>query len=164
MGVLEVDVIKSFARSADLGNSVWYMGHLLTFLATGEDTNWHFTLIEARAVRGGEPPPHIHHLEDELYFVLEGEVTFFVGEETYEAGPGSTVFLPRGVPHWFTLNSETARTLILLTPAGLEGYFRALAEPARALTLPPPPEKPYDLAEVATVAERYGVQFLAGGR
>lgn len=148
-------------RRRGLGRSLWYMGHLLTILASGQDTDGRFSLVEAEAAPGQEPPPHLHHREDEAYYVLEGDAVFDVGGERFVATPGDFVFLPRGVAHSFQIAGPRARVLILVSPAGFEGYFRDLGEPARALTLPPPPERPYDMAVVAGVAQRYGIEFVA---
>ena len=68
---------ESLAVSAgrqSLDRSVWYNGSLMTFLATGEDSHGQFALIEAVARKGNVPPAHIHHREDEIFYVLEGEV------------------------------------------------------------------------------------------
>src|SRR6516164_10765175 len=68
-----------------LEQSVWYSGHLLTFLATGEDTQGEFALIALSSRKGNVPPPHIHHREDETFYVLEGEMTFSAGGGTIKA-------------------------------------------------------------------------------
>lgn len=147
-------------RRPVVGESLWYMGHLFTFLADGDSTGGGYSLIEALASRGGEPPPHLHRAEDEAYYLLDGEATFFVGDQRLEAGSGSFVFLPRGLPHSFRLHSPTLRTLIFLFPSGLEGYFRTFSQPAEALTLPPPPEAPYDTTRIVEVGAQYEVEWL----
>jgi quercetin dioxygenase-like cupin family protein len=101
-----------------LDRSVWYNGSLMTFLATGEDTHGQFALIEAVARRGNVPPPHIHHREDETFYVLEGEVVVSVGDRTIRGTAGTMFFLPRDVAHSFTIESEQSRMLILLLPRG----------------------------------------------
>ena len=146
-------------RRRGLGRSLWSMGHLVTILASGEDTGGRFSLVEVEAAPGQEPPRHVHHHEDEAYYVLEGGGVFDAGGERFVAAPGDFVFLPRGVPHSFAIAGPRARVLILLTPAGSEGLFRDLGEPARALTLPP--ERPYDMAVIANAAERYGIEWVA---
>ena len=143
-----------------LDRSVWYNGSLMTFLATGEDTHGQFALIEAVARRGNVPPPHIHHREDEIY-VLEGEVVVSVGDRTIKGTSGTMFFLPRDVPHSFTIESEQSRMLILLTPAGLEGWFKEFSVPAPAMTLPPAGEPEYrELQSILEAAPRYGIEFV----
>ena len=78
---------------------------------------------------GTEPPLHVHAHEDEAYLVLNGRMTFQVGDERIDAEPGSFVFLPRGVPHGFAVRSEVARAVLLLTPGGLEASSTAGASP-----------------------------------
>ena len=144
-----------------LDRSVWYNGSLMTFLATGEDTEGRFALIEAVSRKGNAPPPHIHHREDETFYVLEGEITVSVGDRTIKATPGTMVFLPRGVAHSFAIESEQLRMLILATPAGLEGWFKQFSVPAPAMTLPPPAETPYsEIQKMLAAAPDYGLEFV----
>ncbi len=142
--------------------SVWYSGWLLTFLATGEETNGQFALIEEIGRKGQSvvPPPHVHTREDECFFVVEGAITCYVGDETVHVPAGSFVLLPRGVPHRYELVSEEVRLLNLCVPAGFEGVFRALSEPAAALTLPPAPDGPPDIPQLLAAAADHGVEIL----
>lgn len=142
-----------------LKESVWYTGWLLTFLATGEDTQGRFALIEAVTRKGNTPPPHIHHREDESFYILEGEITASIGGQTIKGTPGTLIFGPRNVAHSFEILSEEVRMLILLTPAGLEGYFKECSVPAPTMTLPPPAEVPYgDIQKLIAVAQKYGIE------
>lgn len=144
-----------------LDRSVWYNGALMTFLATGEETRGQFALIEAVGRRGNVPPAHIHHREDEIFYVLEGEIVASVGDRTIKGTPGTMIFLPRDVRHSFTVVSEQFRMLILVTPAGLEGWFREFSVPAPATTLPPADEPGYgDVQTMLETAPRYGLEFV----
>ena len=151
-----------FARERhSLNDSVWYNGSLLTFLATGEDTQGQFSLLEIVGRKGNVPPPHIHHREDEIFYVLEGELTVSVGDRVIKATPGTMAFLPRNVQHSFTIDSEQGRILVLLTPAGLEGWFKEFSVPAPAMTLPPADEPPYgEVQRMLEAAPRYGIEFV----
>jgi quercetin dioxygenase-like cupin family protein len=143
-----------------LDRSVWYNGSLMTFLATGEETHGKFALIEAVSRKGNDPPPHIHRREEEIFYVLEGEVVFSIGDRTIKGTPGTMIFLPRDVRHSFTIESEQARMLILVTPAGLEGWFKEFSMPAPAMTLPPANEPGYqDVQRMLEAAPRYGLDF-----
>src|SRR5215813_10829709 len=93
--------------------SVWYSGWLLTFLATGEETNGQFALMEQVARKGNVPPRHIHHRED----------------ETIRATAGTMVFAPRDVAHSFTIDSEQVRMLVMVAPAGAESFFKECSVP-----------------------------------
>jgi quercetin dioxygenase-like cupin family protein len=144
-----------------LEQSVWYSGWLLTFLATGEDTQGQFALQEQVGRKGNVPPPHIHHREDETFYVAEGEMTFFIGDRTIKATPGTMVFAPRHVVHSFSIDSEQVRILVLNTPAGIEGFFKELSVPAPSMTLPPPAEIPYsEKQKMMALAPKYGCEFV----
>jgi quercetin dioxygenase-like cupin family protein len=143
-----------------LDRSVWYNGWLMTFLATGEETQGKFALIEAVGRRGNVPPPHVHHREDEIFYVLEGEIVVSVGDRTIKGTPGTMIFLPRDVRHSFTIESEHARMLILVTPAGVERWFKEFSVPAPAMRLPPANEPGYqDVQRMLEAAPNFGLDF-----
>ena len=137
----------------------------MTLLATAEDTQGKFALIEAVARRRNDPPPHIHHREEETFYVLEGEMTFSVGGQTIKATPGTMVCLPRDVAHSFAIDSEQVRMLILLTPAGFEGWFKEFSVPASAMTLPPqvevPPRRHTKIQRMLESSPRYGIEIVS---
>jgi quercetin dioxygenase-like cupin family protein len=142
-----------------LNDSFWYTGWLLTFLATGDQTQGRLALIDALTRKGNCPPRHIHHNEDESFYILEGEITAWIGNQTIRGAAGTLIFGPRGVPHSFEIHSDQVRMLILLTPAGLEAYFKQFCTPALALTLPPPAEVPYaEVQKLIAVASKYGIE------
>lgn len=145
-----------------LGRSVWYSGWLLTFLATGEETRGQFALMEQIARKGSVPPRHIHHREDETFYVVEGEMTFFVGDQTIKATPGTMVFAPRDIAHSFTIDSEQVRLLVMVAPAGAEGFFKECSVPAPSMTMPPPTEPRYsEIQKMMALAPSYGFEFVA---
>jgi quercetin dioxygenase-like cupin family protein len=140
------------------------MGCLFSVLAGSEDTGGRFGLIELVAPKGLEPSRHLHYHDDEGFYVLEGSVTFYVGEETYEAGPGTFVFGPRGVPHSYTFETDVVRMLAFVAPGGIEQHFRdpRFAELAGAPTLPPPtglPDAAF-LEEMAKDLASYGTELV----
>ena len=144
-----------------LERSVWYSGWLLTFLATGEDTGGQFALMEQVARKGSVPPRHIHHREDETFYVVEGEMTFSIGEKTIKATAGTMVFAPRDVAHSFTIDSEQVRMLVMVAPAGAEGFFKECSVPAQSMTLPPASETPYsEIQKMMALAPTYGFEFV----
>ena len=153
------------ASREQIVRSVWYSGHLLTFLATGEETGGRFALVEevGRKGQSADPPLHVHTREEESFYVIEGRMSFQAGDEVIDAPAGTFVRLPRGVPHRFTIESDTLRVLNLCAPAGFEGFLRELSEPAPALTLPPAPDGPPDIARLVATAARYGVEIVPPG-
>ena len=102
-------------------------------------TDGRVAVIHHLAPRGAGSPLHVHHREDEWFYVTEGELTFWVGGQVIAAPAGSFVYGPRDIPHTFEVTSDEARFLLVTEPAGFEGFMRAAAVPAQALTLPPAP-------------------------
>lgn len=149
----------------ELDRSAWYAGgFLVTFLATSEETGGAFSLVEAAGQKAsGSPPMHTQTREKESFYVIEGEVTFYVGDEVIEARPGTWVTMPRGVPHSFKVTSDDVRILILCVPGGFEGFFRDLSVPAPSLSLPPLDEldeEAHDLEKLKAVCPEYGVEIV----
>ena len=150
---------KEIALHREQGQSIWMAGALMTFKATAAETDGAFTLVEAQNAPGGGAPPHVHHDEDEFFYVIDGEVEVTIGDQKIQGKPGSFVFGPRDIPHSFTITgSQDSRILIGLTPAGLEKCFVELGEPAASLTIPP--AAPPDLEKLLSIAKKYNVDFL----
>lgn len=105
------------------------------------------TVIESRTTGGA--PLHIHTREDEYFYVVEGTISVQCGEEEFEAGPRSFVFLPRGVPHSWDVVGDEATLLLMTVPAMLEEF---LHEYHQAFSKPP--------EERNRVAAKYGITFL----
>jgi quercetin dioxygenase-like cupin family protein len=148
-----------FARGPEEGTNVWFLGCLMTLKATAEHTGGEFGLIEQLAPAGFATPLHVHHEEDEAFYVLSGDVTYYSGDKVFRAGPGTLVFMPREVPHGFRVSqSGEARMLQLTTPAGLEPMFQEAGESAASATLPPPGEP--DIPRLLALAERYRFEIL----
>ncbi len=144
------------------GEARWWLGGLATVKATGKETDGRYTLVEVLEPEG-EQPFHVHHREDEGFWVLEGELTFEVGEETIKASPGSFLFGPKDVPHRYTVESGPARMLFILSPAGFEEFVYATSEPAKELTLPPQPEgepSEAEMEQLRAIARQYGAELL----
>jgi hypothetical protein len=111
--------------------------------------------------RGHASPVHVHDRDDETFFVLDGELRVLVGEEEHAAGPGTVAVLPRRLRHAYVVTSATARFLTLHTPSGFEQFAAEVGQPAQALTLPPGPAGPPDLAALTRAAARHGITILA---
>jgi mannose-6-phosphate isomerase-like protein (cupin superfamily) len=99
---------------------------LATIKATAEQTDGRYALVEILAPDGYGSVVHVHHQEDEGFYILEGEMTFYVGEQTIKARPGSFLFGPKDVPHAFTVDSGPAKLLFVFSPAGLEAGIREM--------------------------------------
>ena len=152
---LEPSVVRS-----DEGDARWWFGSLAVIKATAVDTGGQFTIVEITEPPGAEAPLHVHHREDEAFWVLEGDVTLEVGGTTIEASAGDYAFGPRGIPHRYTVGDRGCRMLFICTPAGFETLVREMSEPAAARTLPPATDALPDLERVAAVAEANGCELL----
>jgi quercetin dioxygenase-like cupin family protein len=142
------------------GKMLWVVDELMTFKASGEDTSGAYSLTDSVVPSGGGPPPHVHHREHEAFWVLEGELEVQVDENTFRAGPGSFVHLPKDVPHAYeNVGTGPARFLGLMVPAGLEKFFEEVGKPGTDPSSPPPFEEE-DLDKLLAVAPRYGVEIL----
>ena len=147
-----------FVRPAE-GQAIWFLTNRMTIKATAESTGGAYGLVESLIAPGFSPPLHVHHREDEAFWVLEGELTMQCGATRFSAGPGAFVFLPRDVPHSFVVEGDApARMLTLLTPGGGERVFIDGGRPAERDGLPPP--LPPDIAALKRVSERYGAEIV----
>jgi quercetin dioxygenase-like cupin family protein len=142
------------------GEARWGFGTLATLKATSETTDGRLFAIEHLAPRGAGSPLHVHHREDEWFYVLEGELTFWVGGRVIDAPAGSFVYGPRDIPHTFVVASEEARFLLVTEPGAFGAFFRAASEPAERLEIPPAPTEPPDIAALTALAAAYGVEIL----
>ncbi len=144
------------------GEALWFNRDLLTFKATSEQTGGAFLFFEELSQRGKATPLHLHPHEDETFYVLEGDVRMHIDGREHAGRPGHFVAVPRGVPHAFTVTSETARVLTLLTPGShaAEAFFRDAGEqaPERKLPAPGPP----DIERIQEAADRHGSVVLLG--
>src|SRR5437667_9088028 len=129
--------LAPIALKRDEGDALWAFGGLAVIKASSEATDGRVFVVEMLAPRGAGSPLHVHHREDEWYYVLDGELTFWVGGEVDDAPAGSFVYGPRDIPHTFTVASEQARFLLVAEPSGLDAFLRAAGEPAPSLEIPP---------------------------
>ena len=131
---------------------IYFLGLPTILRATSKTTNGAFGLVEQVMPPGFAAPYHTHRLEDEAFYVLEGEMAFVCGGKWIAAGPGTYVFGPRNIPHGFkVLGSANARLLLLCAPGGFEQFVVEMSEPA-----PAPP----DMARLMAVAAKFEVDIL----
>ncbi len=144
---------------SDEGRAVWFTNNRITIKATAEDTGGAFGLWESFVPPGSSPALHVHHREEETFWVLEGRLTIRCGDETFSAGPGSMAVLPRDVPHTFVAEGATpAHLLTLATPGGIEGYFVAAGRPAENDGLPP--AEPPDIELLQRFSTDFGFEIV----
>jgi quercetin dioxygenase-like cupin family protein len=158
MSAVETKALPIRALAAGEGEARWWFGQLAVIKATAEDTGAGFTLVEITVDPGYETPLHIHHREDEGFWMIDGSATFTVGEETIEGGPGDYLFGPKGIPHKWRAGSSGAKLLYLFAPGGFEDLIMAMSEPAGDLTPPPPDIAPPE--GFVEIAAEFGVELL----
>ena len=139
-------------------DAFWWQGILMQIRARAADTDGALGLVDGTFYQGFGPPLHVHHHEDEGMLVLEGELRFRRGTEEVIAGPGTFVWVPREVPHAFTVLSPSARALVIATPGGFEQMFAEGGVPASETT--DPPTQHYDPDAARALAERFGFDVV----
>lgn len=154
------DAVAPIVAGPGEGEALWFLGILATVKSSAETTGGAVAVIEHLAPRGSGSPLHVHGREDEWFYVLDGELTFWVGGEVSVAPAGTFVFGPKGIPHTFIVSSEEARFLLVTEPAGFEQFMRAVGEPAARLEIPPPATEPPDVAALTAAAAEYGIEIV----
>lgn len=141
-----------------------YQGGYFQTLIAPEQTGNALALLELTLPRGAEPPPHIHTLEDEAFYVLDGEISVTIADRVTILKPGEALFAPRHVPHSFKILTEKATLMNLISPGTLWNYFMEFSEPLPelpetvALPAQPPAERMEAMLDVITNV--YQVNFL----
>jgi quercetin dioxygenase-like cupin family protein len=138
----------------EAGTPVSVLGFDAVIKIRGEQTSGAFSVVEIAAQPGAFTPPHRHEGIDEMSYIIEGELGVMVAEEELQAGAGSFVVRPRGVPHaLWNVTDRPVRFLDVYTPAGHEAFFE---EVARLFSSSPPPTPEQRLE----FARRHDVIFL----
>jgi quercetin dioxygenase-like cupin family protein len=133
-----------------------FLGIPTLMRSTGETTNGAFGLMEQWMIPPGFASPyHVHHLEDEAFYVLEGEIAFVCDGKWIKTGPGAYIFGPREIPHGFkAIGTAPARMLLLCAPAGFERFVLEMSED---FTSPPAPP---DMTKLISLAAKYKIDIL----
>ena len=145
------------------GPSVWSLGGRFTVKLDDQGSQGRYSLVEAVAFRQTEPPLHVHHREDEAWYVLDGHMTFYVGDESFAAPGGTFALAPMGVPHTFTVDVEPTRVLVIAAPSGFEHFALGLGSLATS-DVPPSDLQMPGPDVLGPVAERYGIEVVGPPR
>jgi quercetin dioxygenase-like cupin family protein len=137
----------------------WWFDALAVIKGTAASTNGQLAIVEVTEPPGAEAPLHVHHREDEAFYVLDGSVTITVGDKTIELAAGGFAFGPRDIPHRYTVGPDGCRMLFICTPGGFEKLVTEMSRPAEALTLPPPSAEEPDWEHVGAVAAANGCEL-----
>jgi mannose-6-phosphate isomerase-like protein (cupin superfamily) len=150
---------NGFVLAADEGQAFWFLNTLTINKVGAAETEGRLSIVDHRVPPGFAPPPHIHQASDETFLVLDGEVEGFCGDRTWQAGPGSLVFLPSGIPHGFQVSQTgPGRLIVIVAPGGFDQFVAVAGEPAADLRLPDP--VPPDPARLTELAAAHGIRIL----
>ena len=160
---METTTLQAYKRSPALENSSWYKGILVSQLAGGSDTDGAFDLVESKMKKGTEPPPHVHDREDELFYILSGELKVFADGQVFTVAAGESVFLPKRLPHAYLIQSDECHVLALMTPGGFLNAINRMNAPAQTLEIPSDMDTyaTADLTSTMAVFLKYGVRMLS---
>jgi len=139
-------------RTGDPQNPFWFLGGLARILVPGTATGGTLSVMEFTDPEGHAPPLHVHEGEDEIWIVLDGEITFFVGDDRYDLQAGAVAHGPRGVPHSYLVRSPDARLVAAFGPAGIENWFTANSSPVSDVNDAP---ASFDIEAIIASAEAY---------
>jgi quercetin dioxygenase-like cupin family protein len=155
MSVVEQDISRGGVLSPGEGRSLWFQGNLMTIKVAGEHTDGAVAVVEGAFRADHGPPLHVHRNEDELFYILDGQMLVVCDGHTFTAQAGDLVFLPRGIPHTFKVPADggPTRALFLVTPARFLGFIEAAGEPAPEAVMPPDQE--YDFEKTEALADDY---------
>jgi mannose-6-phosphate isomerase-like protein (cupin superfamily) len=140
----------------DGGTALAAFGSVTKFKLETEHTGGTFSLALAETPPGVSPPPHVHRSDDELFLILEGEISVLSSDGWVPVTPGTAVYLPRGVPHTFRNTGSTpSRHWVLTLPSGFDQFYRQAAELFAEGSATPD--------RLGTLAQSYGYEIFPPG-
>ncbi len=159
-GCAEVQGSQAVYLPAGQGPALQVLSQIIVFKMKAEASS--YTLLESIDQPHSGPPPHVHHTQDEAFYILEGQYEFLCGEENITAGPGSFVHIPKNTVHTLqNIGDSPARALVLLTPPGpLERFFEEVGDPVTGSTTPTAPTAPPDIDKLMASARRNQMEIL----
>jgi quercetin dioxygenase-like cupin family protein len=138
---------------------IWFLSSLATIHLPAEETGGRFSMVEMVHPAGDQPPLHVHRTDDEGFYVIEGRLKLWFGDQVRELGPGEFAQAPHGVPHTYRVESpEAVRVLVTSSDASFDRFVRAYGEPASEPRLPEPSEP--DPERLGMLAWKHGIEIL----
>ncbi len=142
------------------GTLISVLGEIMEFKVTGAETGNSLCVVELTSFPQNGPPPHIHHHEDESFYVIDGKFSFLLDNHTMEAGAGSFCRVPKGTLHTYqNIGTRPGKALVILTPAGFEKFWAEIADPVVSLAGPSGSPRPETLARLMSLAPKYGLEI-----
>lgn len=147
-----IDLMATVTQTG-VGRRLHILGHSVTIKLQRKETEGHYYVMEVVTPPGVGIPPHVHEIEDEMIYVLEGEFMVMLGDKSFNVGPGSEIFFPRHIPHSFqNIGATIGKTLWTIVPGGnFEDFFDELNDL---------PSGPPDMGKVIEIFANYGMQIL----
>jgi len=137
---------------ADDAAAIQWQGVIYKTILSPEQTGGAMSIVDSWSPAGSGPPRHIHHKEDETFVMITGTCRVWIEGEEIIAGPGESVFIPRGTEHTFKVTDDApSRHLVILTPGGFEGFFANMAAGQFAI--------PDDMPAIEESASRHNLAF-----
>jgi quercetin dioxygenase-like cupin family protein len=152
---------EAFISDVDKAPAYWMQDILWIILADAKQTGGRGSMMEQLLPRGSGPPPHKHAWSDEIFYILDGDLTFLIGDDIRTAGKGDFVMVPRDTRHGFRVDSDTARFLNGYTPASMEALVAEIGKPALERVLPPKGPAPSGMMTPEQLTP-HGLQWLPG--
>lgn len=151
-----------FVHHVEDAPAYWAVDILWIMLADREDTGGRWSMMEQLMPMGAGPPPHKHLWSDETFYILDGTITFLIGDEVKAASKGAFVNVPRAIRHGFRVDSDTARILNGYTPASWEAMIAETGKRTTQRTLPPSGPAMTAGSMPDELVTRYGLLWLDG--
>ncbi|HYG89908.1 MAG TPA: cupin domain-containing protein [Azospirillum sp.] len=147
---------------ANRGEQLWFLDTHVTIRVSYTDGSGGVSVLEHQARHGDSPPLHVHHNEDEIFHIIDGEVRFRVGDDDLRAVAGETLLAPKGIPHSYLVLSGQGARLLTITRGGFERLVRTLSRPAQRSGLPDPsgPPTPEQAEALAQACREHGIELV----
>jgi quercetin dioxygenase-like cupin family protein len=143
--------------------ALWFLDTRVSIVVSSDQDKSAVSVLRHRAPFGDSPPLHVHLTEDEIFYVLEGQVRFRLGDAEREAAAGDTMFAPKGIPHTYRIESpEGASWLTIIKGDDFERFVRAFSRPADHAGLPDQAPEPTreQAAALAEACRKHGIELV----
>ena len=156
---MPAELLPQSVSAAD-GPAFWFLNSLNIVKATTESTGGAYSMVHHTAPPGHATPYHIHHIEDEAFYVLDGEFTFIADGKKTILGPGGYIFLPRSIPHGIRCSGQVPSSMLILAMpgTGFVGMMTEMAEPATSRVLPSPTAP--NIEKLTMLCAKYKIDIL----
>jgi quercetin dioxygenase-like cupin family protein len=151
--------MKPYSLGRDEGDAIWMFDALDTIKAGARETGGAVSVVEYLDFEGSSVPVHVNERWDSGFYVIDGDYTFVIGEESVATASGAWVFVPRNTAHGWRCESARGRVLRVATPAGLEAFYRDVGEPVADRTRLPSRSEP-DVEALASTAAQHGIVIV----